>query len=220
MKRTITKTLIMILLIAFAIVIVPIKSNAGYQASKGGTRLTNLSANDFFVGIRNMEKSGGTLGLEATLEETTYKDTSKNGLDCHMAKNTEWGTAAMLSASIYGIPPERQSDASTTGNESGIYQMAKGNEYVAGIWDTTSYIDVIRGADARYYDLYTSSTSKPGDATTETQGWHGAMTYGFVNVGGCIFLRAVDSMFGYSNNQGGAYAPNGCRAVVVCGEDL
>ena len=240
MKKLIRKILV---IMALAVIAIPLTSNAGFQSNKGGTSYTvtnSIYANVLFDGIRKMETEGGTLGLTADLQPTTYLDTTGNGLDCHMAKNTEWGTAAMLAASIYGEAPSGQSEESTTGNDSGIFQMANGNglggknskghELVAGIFNTSSqYISTIKNADQRYYDLYTDSTSKPGDATTETSGWKGATQSAFVGGSYSIFQRDYKGLFGFYHHSGsdwdgfitnysGTYA--GARAVVVCGEGL
>lgn len=195
MKKLIRK---MIIIMIFTIAIMPLKSNAGFEANKGGTSYM-ANANDFFNGIREMEKEGGTLGLNAELEETSYLDTTKNGLDCHMVKNTEWGTVAMLAASIYGKAPEGTSDLSTTENESGVFQMADNKrENVAGIYDTTSsYINKLRSANSRYCDLYTNLISKPGDATTETSLWKEATYADFITTKYIIFGRSADSLFGF-----------------------
>ena len=153
MKKLISKILIIMVL---AVMLIPLKSNAGLQANKNGTSYTitdTIYANDLFIGIRNMETEGGTLGLSAKIQATTYLEEVEegktgNGLDCQMAKNTEWGTAAMLAASIYGTAPNGQSEESTTGNDSGIFEMtngdgltvsrSKGHELVAGIWNVVS----------------------------------------------------------------------------------
>lgn len=225
MKRNIRKIAIIMVIMLFTVIMLPLKSNAGYQAKKGGTSKTNATANDFFIGIRNMEKEGGTLGLNANIDETTYLDNSENGLDCHMAKNTEWGTVAMLSASLYGTAPSGKSNASTTGNDSGVFQMADATrEYVAGLWDVTNeYMGKIRGANSRYYDLYTSAVSKPGDAITECNGWKGA-SGSTLNQVHSMFFRNYSALFGwgcYNGDKSTAYVTDyTSRAVVVCGDKL
>ena len=125
-----------------------------------------------------MEAEGGTLGKNANIdmsENGSYLDSSNNGIDVHMAKNTEWGTAAMLSASAYGEAPTGRSNASTTGNATGIYQMADSNyECVAGIYNTTNQnMSKIKAAEGRYRDEYTESSTefaKAGDAI-KLKGW-------------------------------------------------
>ncbi len=233
MKKLISKILVIMVL---AVMAMPLTSNAGFQANKGGTSYKTsgtIYANDLFEGIRNMETTGGTLGLNAKLQETTYLDTTNNGLDCHMAKNTEWGTAAMLSASIYGTAPEGISDDSTTGNDSGIFQMARGFELVAGIKNATNdYMGKIRNADARYYDLYETKVSKAGDATTETVGWKKGQGGSYPPEHAEMFVRDCAGLFGFGTHHGNTegeycydYSANhfnyaSARAVVVCGYGL
>ena len=193
-------------------------SKAGLQSRPNATTLTNKTANEFFELIRNMEASGGVLGLNATIDGTTFLDSSNNGLDIHMAKNTEWGTAAMLAASSYGAAPSGQSSATTTGNVTGIYQMADTKyEYVAGIWDTSnSYMNKIKAADSRYYDLYSSATAKVGDATLETKNWKSASNANFVSARYPVFLRSYVALFGFSGVDGSSLSYFVSRAVVVC----
>ena len=221
MKKLISKILV---IMALAVMAMPLTSNAGFQANKGGTSYKTggtIYANHLFEGIRNMEKAGGTLGLNAQLGETTYLDTTNNGLDCHMAKNTEWGTAAMLATSIYGEVPADASK-SISGNDSGIFEMINGYELVAGIGtESTSYMTTIKSADKRYYDLYESSVSKPGDATTETANWKSSSGTTFPSSSYPMFVRNYSGLFGFGNHDGGGsghYAS--ARAVVVCGAGL
>ena len=220
-----TNKLIITMLILLAIILVPNTANAALQANKGGTSLVNTYASNFFKGIRQMETANGTLGVTSSIDtETSYLDSSKNGIDCHMAKNTEWGTAAMLAASVYGTAPSGQSNASTTGNETGIYQMADGKwEYVAGIYSKDSYsydVGIIKAADERYRNLYTSETSIAGDATLQTKNWYSASNASFVTSASPVFLRSYSALFGYDRSYGSGYSNYTSRAVVVCGAGL
>ena len=143
------------------------------------TSLVNQTLSSFFTAIQNVK--------------TTY---GINNADSHMMKNMEWGAVAYLKQSKYGLGTTDiavntnssyytgggTSDAyktnvaqSTTGNIYGVYDMSGGAwEYVMG-----NYNDIISMAGfssmpaAKYYDKYTSSTGKTGDATTETSGWYG-----------------------------------------------
>ena len=231
MKKIIIKIMLVTMLV---VTIIPLTVEAGYQANKGGTSVktsSSLYANHLFTGIRDMES--GTLG--------STKDSTSDDMDCHMAKNTEWGTAAMLATSIYGTAPEGTSDASTTGNDTGVFQMAdgtgsgasaKGYELVAGIYGSgNSYTNTIIKAGKKYYDSYSSEVSKPGDATTETLGWKGASTHNFISSSSKpIFCRSFQGIFGYSYHDGEYYHYSygngfynyyaGARAVVVFGEGL
>ena len=74
------------------------------------------------------------------------------GMDTHLLKNNEWGAVAYLAASQCGVIPSKNgaqetaagnyksnTNQSTTGNVSGIYDMNGGAwEYVAAYWDNGS----------------------------------------------------------------------------------
>ena len=148
-----------------------------------------------------------------------------NNADSHMLKNIEWGAVAYLKQSKYGLGTTDiavntnsnfytgggTSDAykanvaqSTTGNIYGVYDMSGGAvESVMG-----NYNDIIRMAGfssmpaAKYYDKYTSSTGKTGDATTETSGWYGDNA-GFLDSGIPWFSRG--GFYGYGTNVGVFY---------------
>ena len=198
------------------------KVNAAVQSRPGVTSLKNTTANDFFVKIRQMEVEGGTLGKKAQLDSTTYLDSSNNGVDVHMAKNTEWGAAAMLAASPYGSAPSGRSDASTTGNATGIFQMADGTyEYVAGIYNTSNdYMSKLKNADSRYVNIYTGEVAKRGDATLETKNWKGSSYAGFVTSGYPMFLRSNGALFGYNGTVGSSISYYSSRAVLCVGSGL
>ena len=118
------KLLVVFAVVLIATVIAPIRSNAGLQANKGGTSLTNTNASQFFDGMRKMETKYGTLGKEAVLNDK-YLDTTNNGIDVHMALNTEWGTVALLTDSAFGVGNVVLGTSTSTGNESGIYDICK-----------------------------------------------------------------------------------------------
>ena len=152
-----------------------------------------------------------------------------NNADSHMLKNIEWGAVAYLKQSKYGLGTTDiavntnsnfytgggQSDAyktnvaqSTTGNIYGVYDMSGGAvESVMG-----NYNDIISMAGfssmpaAKYYDKYTSSTGKTGDATTETSGWYGDST-GFLDSSFTWYGRGGDNA---SDTYAGLFAFDNC----------
>lgn len=235
MIKIINKIKIIMGVALLGMLIMPLTVKAGYQANKGGYSKYD-TANNHFVAIRNMES--GVLNKTMTLETPSYKDTSGNGIDCHMAKNTEWGTAAMLAVSAYGGNPSAKDDT-TTKNLSGIYYMVGGSgfysntnnryEYVAGIHSdgSNSSMTTIKAADQRYYDSYTDSSSSyhKGDATREL-GW--IISGNWVSSSKPVFYWGYDSYkFGFSCDSGwnsgygsSSQCSYGARAVVVCGEGL
>ena len=138
-------------------------------------------------------------------------------LNSHMLKNSEWGAVAYLTESKYGrngtevtqnTDPSyltangnivENADQSSTGNETGIYDLSGGgNEYVAAYYNGSSLLSSggsfasQNGTSTEYATVYTgtsaSSAYKPGDATYETSGWHGDDT-SFVSSGGPFFNR-------------------------------
>ena len=152
-----------------------------------------------------------------------------NNADSHMIKNIEWGAVAYLKQSKYGLGTTDiavntnsnfytgggTSDAyktnvaqSTTGNIYGVYDMSGGAvESVMG-----NYNDIISMAGfssmpaAKYYDKYTSSTGKTGDATTETSGWYGDST-GFLDSSFTWYGRGGDNA---SDTYAGLFAFDNC----------
>ena len=152
-----------------------------------------------------------------------------NNADSHMLKNIEWGAVAYLKQSKYGLGTTDiavntnsnfytgggTSDAyktnvaqSTTGNIYGVYDMSGGAvESVMG-----NYNDIISMAGfssmpaAKYYDKYTSSTGKTGDATTETSGWYGDST-GFLDSSFTWYGRGGDNA---SDTYAGLFAFDNC----------
>lgn len=215
MKNKVKNILILMAIAIISIIAMPNKSNAGLQANKGGTSLANTTANDFFKAIRRMEAQYGTLGKNAQLNDK-YVDTSANGIDCHMALNTEFGTAGILSYSRYGSIPTSSSDT-TTGNASGIYQLGYGKfEYVAGIGTSIrTEMNVIANADSRYYNKYTVNTGIAGDGMGKfgnARSWPSSSSP--------VLVRSNTGVL-YSSIFAGETSSNiGSRAVVVCGAGL
>ena len=209
------KILIIMITAILSIMAMPNRAHAGLQANKGGTSLDYVTANTFFKEIRKMETEYGTLGKKAILDTTTYLDSTANGIDCHMALNTEFGTAGILAYSEYGYVPTNSKDT-TTGNASGIYQLGYGKyEYVAGIYSSTnSYTNIIEKADGRYYNKYASSTSIPGDGVEEL-----GFSASYPSSSYPIITRSGNGVLD-SNYSSGSGSYNGSRAVVVCGAGL
>ena len=218
----------------------PISCNASLQSRSNVTSLTNKTASEFFRLCREMETSSGPMGLNAiiTTDETTGKveeTSTSNGIDVHMIKNTEYGAAALLSASAYGNCPSGSSSSSTTQNKSGIMQMAGGQwEYVAGILKTelitstnakNNYLKSIIASDDKYKDVYDSTTMsetsyKSGDATYETQKWRGASRAHWLSAFDPVFYRSYYGVFYFVSSVGNADSNLGSRAAVVCGVGL
>ena len=225
----------MVITILATILLIP-TANANLQ-SRPNTDSASYSPSDWFLLSRQVETSSGPMGLNATIEiENEGTDNAKvverapsNNIDVHMAKNTEYGTAALLSASTYGTCPKGYSGSSlidsTTGNDSGVKQMAAGkSEFVAGIYKspTTSnktYRTYLLNADVCYKNVY-DQTGIHGDATTETPRWRGAGNSVFVVSSYPVFLRSSSGVFNYNLSDGVSNSSRGSRAAVVCGVGL
>lgn len=222
------KIVVSMLIIIMIIIGLSTISNAALE-SKAGQNSWRGTANDQFTSIRAMEKSGGTLGQNSNLQATTYLDTTGNGIDVHMALATEWGGAALLAISDYGafntkgaVADAGTKVSATTGNITGVFQMAINQEYVSGLFKDGSnqYTSKIYSADERYYNLYKDNIMNyhKGDAMYQTQGWYNSSTTfnnPIIKRGHGIVGGSGD---GYGNMGQGAYVYP--RAVVVCGEGL
>ena len=226
MKKT-GKLILIIFLVLACVMLVPGKVNAGLQANKGGTSLASKTAGDFFELIRSMET--GTLG-KASIE-------AADGIDCHMAKNTEWGTAVILTACrTYGKAPTNTAvtnvNNSTTGNESGVYQMYGGLlEYTAhyglnynSTTTFTSLFNAVETGKGKYVNTYSGVARDyiDGDGMVFS-GANPDPTWPVLFRGyGSIYGSGVDS----NGNSAGGYCGGaasgavGSRAVVVNGSGL
>ena len=147
-------------------------------------------------------------------------------LNSHMLKNSEWGAVAYLTESKYGRDGEEVTindnssyitadagisanpEQSSTGNETGIYDLSGGAyERVAAYYtggNSTSLNDygssLVNETDKKYVTAYTGTTAssayKPGDATYETNRWH-SDDANFVSSDNPFFIRGG----GYSNGS-------------------
>ena len=103
MKKLINKIILIITFsILLNILLQPKVFAAGAQASGTTGTLYNKTVSYFFELIRQMETITGTLGVSSNIDTTTGLDSTGNGIDCHLEKNTEYGTITLLAASEYG----------------------------------------------------------------------------------------------------------------------
>ena len=200
-------------------------SKAALQANSA-THATGKTATgaSWIQSIREMEKSGQTMGLNETIGDNLVATSSSNNIDVHMMRTTEYGAMAILSASGFGWSG-KLADApvkSTTGNVTGVYVPGNRGEWTAGVC-----ADSTVGKDARYYDLYTTNqtSAKVGDAlgldtyTTNPgcSGWHGASGAVWLNGADRGFIRGGGGMFyfsGYSYSwASGSYCGRGVAVV-------
>ena len=207
------KISILIISLIALMLLLPTGVNAGgLKAEKpnGSTikSLVSQTAEDFFTLIKGMKSLTGTLGVAPNASK----------IDCHMAKNTEWGTAAMLGVSKYGQASTGNNSKSTTNNNTGVFQMADGTyEYVAGIYEGK----IPSGLDAKYFNVYSGRTGIPGDALTTATGFvSGYGSVSWVSASSPWFMRSYSALLGTAGNNGSASSNYGSRAVVVCGQEI
>lgn len=223
--KTKKKYLIIVMLVAMLILIIkPNTAQAALQANGGIIKKDNFS--NWMINIRNMQSSGGTLGLTDTIN-SDFTSTNKN-LDIHMEKNTEYGAMAILSASAYGNPDPIADGKTTTGNKTGIV-MNINNEWTATGCKELNVTN-FQNALGRYKNIYTTTYSpKIGDAIGETEGWHSKKTSHWINNASiCGLYRAANgSIFSYFGNGDTAYtddayhlSPWATRAVIVVGTGI
>lgn len=194
--------------------------------SNGGTPATK-TIDDWILNIRKMEATGGTLGLNETINTTgLLATTESNGLDCHMEKNTEYGAMVLLSASAYGNPNIIADGGTTTGNVTGVV-MRMNYEWVAagaGLTETT----YSKYANSRYInnDYGTTSGGKYHIGDAMAQGtWHGGSSMWISNTTQYGLIRAsTGSVFSYNGGPFSYVAMYNkfyaSRAVIVMGEGL
>ena len=203
-QKVISKFLIILICLLLISMIFSGNVNAAIQSRPGFSALVNQTVVEQFTEIREMETESGPMGLKATLDETSYNDTSGNGIDVHMIKNTEWGAVLMLSLSSYGGATQSQIQTYSTGtnNYTGVYGL--GN---TGIWERTmtmvttdgstintsnSYASTFRtmGIDPQYYDLYYTTSSM-----TNTS-YDSFYQYNYASAGGTVRSNGGAGFYG------------------------
>ncbi len=125
----------------------------------------NISVGYLFMNCYNMKNSGNEYGI------------NENEVDTHLIKNIEWGTVAYLSASQYGVVPERNSNGQREGTTGDVYhEYAGGKDYINNVSQSTTknvtgIYDMCGGSweyVAAYYDNLDQNLKDNGkDAFTE-----------------------------------------------------
>ncbi len=221
-----------IILTAILMIVMLILSGGGVQAVLQANPNTQYKKSDnltnWVKNVRKMEEADGAMGLGETIDSTTLLATSSsNGIDVHCVKTTEYGAMAILSASGYGNPSNEQAITSSTGNNTGVILNASNYEWTAGI--TSASVAGLTGVNARYYDLYTSSSNsaKRVDALgSETAvnpgcaGWHSASYSNWLSGATHGFVRGSGGIFSFGNGGSATTYYYYARSVVVCGAGL
>ena len=227
-KIKILLALLIITIITFVfdknVVIAAVQSN--------GKTPINKNRNTWFQTVRSMEAIGGGFGLEESINNNLTATTNSNNIDIHFQKNTEYGAMVLLSTSSYGKSDKILNGETTTGNETGI-KMPYNKEWTATqiIKSDNSYK---LNYDERYVDYYELNNfkGKSGDATIETNQWHGgnAGSVGGDGFGGLvrmpwdpaksIFEWSVCAHSSYYDREAAISNNYATRAVVVNGEGI
>ncbi len=225
MKKQILTKIIATIVLATTLLLGNVGATKAALQANSNTQYTKAdNPENWMKNFREMEKAGGAMGLDETLNgNLTAKES--NDIDVHMMRATEYGAIAILSASGYGNPNKiNGTNVTTTGNKTGMILSTNAREYVAGGYQGK----IFAGTDARYYDTYTDANSaRVGDAlgaSTATnpgcQGWYGA-TAVWVNETYHYFSRGEYGIFSFNNNLVLLSIGTFCgRGVAVCGEGL
>jgi len=212
-KQILKKSAIIIAISLIAVMLNTGKSSAALQANQN-TQYTKVDLlPNWQKNIRNMEATGGAMGLSETINPDLTSSSGSNNIDVHAMKTTEYGAIAILSASSYGNPSNDQAITTTTGNNTGVILNTSAWEFTSGGIGTQS----------KYFDAYGSA--KSGDALNDCKGWHGASASTWVSSGdGPFFLRGVGGIFSYTNTNYWNHRRTDfsftCRGVAVCGAGL
>lgn len=198
-------------------------SNAALQANPNTQYNKKDTPAKWIKNFRKIEEAGNGMGLSETLNTDLTPSSESNNIDIHMAKATEYGAMAILSASGYGNSSNDKAITTTTGNETGIILNTANWEWVAAGLKGS----VFSGINTRYFDTYTSSSAsaKIGDALGNAStanpgcaGWHSASNSYWV-VSGAPYLRrgggGIFSFYRYYDDEA-FYS----RGVVVLGKGL
>jgi len=225
-----SKKLIMIIIyiVIGVFIVLPSTSKAVVQAN-GGTPATK-KINDWLLQIRQMQATGGALGLTDTINEDLTS--SNKNLDIHMEKNTEYGAMAILSASAYGKQDKINDGETTTGNSTGI-KININREWVsAGCEIMSGDVSRFRNSSGRYKNIYSKGTvgGRVGDAIMTLGTWHGPTDCKWYGGDSEIYSALIRSREGslfsyYAQNGTGIDSANynrlnNSRAVVVVGSGV
>lgn len=205
-KQILKKSAIIIAISLIAVMLNTGKSSAALQANQNTQYTKEDLLPNWQKNIRNMEATGGAMGLSETINSDLTASTSSNNIDVHAMKTTEYGAIAILSASSYGNPSNDQAITTTTGNNTGVMLKTNAWEYTSGGIGTQS----------KYFDAYGSAKAGDGFAC---KGWHKASRSSWVTSNIPYFMRGSGGIFSYYGDYDGG-SRFACRGVAVCGAGL
>ena len=225
MKTKILKQILVTAMLATTLLITNAGiSKAALQANQNTQYTKRDTLGNWLKSFRQMETTGGAMGLEETLNEDLTSSSESNGIDVHMMRTTEYGAIAILSASGYGNSSNDQYITSTTGNNTGVILNTNHEIYELTAADLNAPSEVNK---RRYFDIYTTSntSAKIGDAMGNSStpnpgctGWHSATYNDWIHGQAPLLLRGGGGIFSYSNGFGTNMSF--CRGVAVVGSGL
>lgn len=217
--------------------------------------ITDYDLNSAMYYCRDMENQGvyGWVKQNGTIANTGEIIDDSNNFDTHLIKNVEWGAVCYLAESKYGINKEIIGNTSlisakggisstTTGNETGIYDMAGQNaEFVSAYYNLgennanlKKYTNATK-FDKKYVDVYNSyGTDNYGEAIYETskddsarRSWYEGqsdiqMSYPFFLRGKSSYSNSIYSYHTTSGDKSNDYSSYkiGFRATIVTSTDV
>lgn len=175
--------------------------------STGDKAITSISISNASKNSRNLSEKFNEYGLD------------KNS-NSHLITNLEWGSIAYLVGSKYG-----EINESTTGNETGVFGMGSGSEYVMANYNNTigsnkKNLSGFKGSNELpkdYIDIYKSISIKSfylGDAILETNEWTEKENK-FVNSSFPFLERGKNSIYSFSNSTGAPRSSVSFRSVIT-----
>ena len=216
---------------------------------------TDYDLNQILYYCRKMESQNiyGWNSQNGTLLNTGDIIDDNNNFDTHLIKNVEWGSVTYLAQSKYGINNKISANTSqisgnggisstTTGNETGIYDMAGQNaEFVSAYYnwgENNSNLKKYTNAtkfDKKYVDVYNNyGTDNYGEAIYETskddsarRSWYEGqsdiqMSYPFFLRGKSSYSNSIYSYHTSSGDKTNDYSSYkiGFRATIVTSTDV
>ena len=217
--------------------------------------ITDYDINNAMYYCRNMENQDiyGWTEQNGIIANTGDIIDDSNNFDTHLMKNVEWGAVCYLVESKYGINREITGNTSlisakggisstTTGNETGIYDMAGQNaEFVSAYYnwgENNSSLNKYTNAtkfNKKYVDVYNSyGTDNYGEAIYETskdkiarRSWYEGqsdieMSYPFFVRGKSSYSNSIYSYHTTSGDKSNDYSNYkiGFRATIVTSTDV
>ena len=191
------------------------------------TSLRYNSVSDFFFASRSMEQTGNSFGFVSSEVDTHMSKNNEWGAVAYLTQSIYGRCTSSTSCTEiginnkqgyitgYGAPAGSNSsvangaydttlgtNASTTGNIYGIYDMSGGAyEYVMGVYNKTiSSSGFSSLPDTKYYNNYTGS-SYTGHALTETKNWYSDDAR-FVSTSNPWFIRGG---YNYGSTDAGVF---------------